>query len=96
MAWALLEMPEFAADVHRAEIGSTEALWITEIADRFGNGRSGARLSIDVVPYAAHACVAFGLWLATLRHTPATAEAHARQYAGGMVHVARAALRSIQ
>lgn len=92
MAWALLEMREFAADVHRAEIGATEALWIAEIESRFGDSAAGARLSIHVAPYAAHACLAFGLWLAALRHTPETARANARQYAGGLVHVARAAL----
>jgi AcrR family transcriptional regulator len=96
MAWALLEMPEFAADVHRAEIGATEALWISEIASRFGDSSAGEQLSIHVVPYAAHACLAFGLWLASLRHTPATAQAHARQYAGGIVHVARAALGALR
>lgn len=84
MAWALLEMPEFGADIHRVEIGDTEALWICEIADRLGDSSAATRLSIDVVPYAAHACLAFGLWLAMLRHTPSTALAHARQYAAGI------------
>jgi len=35
MAWALLEVPEFAADVYRTEIGATELLWDTEIRRRF-------------------------------------------------------------
>ena len=92
MAWGLMEMPEFAADVYRTEIGATEALWDGEIGKRFGNSPVRTRLAVHLVPYAAHACMAFGLWLATLRHKPATAEAHARQYAGGIGHVARVAL----
>src|ERR1039457_2995975 len=32
MAWALLEMPEFAADVYRGEIGAIEAMWEIGIA----------------------------------------------------------------
>ena len=39
MVWALLEMPEFAADVYRGEIGATEAMWDSEIRNRFD--RSG-------------------------------------------------------
>src|SRR5581483_3769750 len=31
MTWALLEMPEFAADVYRSEIGATELMWDSEI-----------------------------------------------------------------
>ena len=92
MARGLMEMPEFAADVYRAEIGATEALWDSEIAKRFGGSPVRTRLAVHLVPYAVHACMAFGLWLTTLRHKPATAEAHARQYAGGIGDVARVAL----
>jgi AcrR family transcriptional regulator len=92
MAWGLMEMPEFAADVYRVEIGATEALWDSEIGKRFGKSPVRTRLAVHLVPYAVHACMAFGLWLATLRHKPETAEAHARQYAGGIVDIARVAL----
>jgi AcrR family transcriptional regulator len=92
MAWGLMEMLEFAADVYRAEIGSTEALWNAEIATRFGDSLVRSRLAVHLVPYAVHPCMAFGFWLTTLRHKPATAQAHARQYAGAVVHVARAVL----
>ena len=92
MGWALMEAPEFAMDAYRNEIGATESLWDAEIATRLGDSPVRSRLSVHVVPYAAHACMAFGLWLVTLRHKPATAEAHARQYAEGLVNVARAAL----
>lgn len=92
MAWALLETPEFAADVYRAEIGSAEALWVSEIGARFPDSPLRTRLAVYLVPYAAHACMAFGFWLATLHHKPATAQTHARQYAVGIVGFARAVL----
>jgi len=37
MAWALLEMPEFAAEVYRGEIGATEMMWDGEIRRRFAD-----------------------------------------------------------
>jgi AcrR family transcriptional regulator len=92
MTWGLQEMPEFAADVYRAEIGASEALWYTEIATRLADSRLRTRVAVHLVPYAVHACMAFGLWLATLRHKPATAQAHAHQYADAVVQVARAVL----
>lgn len=92
MAWGLMEMSEFAADVYRAEIGATEALWNAEIGTHFEDSFVRSRLAVHLVPYAVHACMAFGFWLTTLRHKPATAQAHARQYAGAVVHVARAVL----
>ena len=92
MVWGLMEMPEFAADIYRAEIGSTEALWNAEIRTRFRDSLVRSRLAVHLVPYAGHACMAFGFWLATLRHKPATAQAHACQYAGAVVYVARAVL----
>jgi AcrR family transcriptional regulator len=92
MAWALLETPEFAADVYRSEIGATEAMWDGEIRDRFAESAARTPLAIHLVPYVVHACMAFGLWLATLRHKAATAHAHARQYAEGVVGAARMVL----
>ena len=92
MVWALMEMPEFATDLYRAEIGATEALWDTEIGAHLADSPLRRRLAVHLVPYAVHTCMAFGLWLATLRHKPATARAHARQYAEAVVHVARGIL----
>ena len=92
MAWALLETPEFAADVYRAEIGATEMMWNSEIWRRFAGSPARPALAIHLVPYVVHACMAFGLWLATLRHKAATARAHARQYAEGVVEAARMVL----
>ena len=92
MSWALMETPDFAADIYRAEIGATEALWDGEIRRRFGDSPVRCRLAVHLVPYAAHACMAFGLWLATLHHKPATAKAHASQYAAGIRNAAIAVL----
>jgi len=92
MSWALMEIPDFAADIYRAEIGSTEALWDGEIRRRLGDSPVRGRLAVHLVPYAAHACMAFGLWLVTLRHNPTTAKAPACQYAGGIRNAALAVL----
>jgi len=92
MAWALLEMPEFAANVYRGEIGATELMWNSEICRRFAESPVRPRLAIHVVPYVVHGCMAFGLWLATLRHKAETARAHARQYAEGVVDATRMVL----
>jgi AcrR family transcriptional regulator len=92
MNWGLMELPEFASDVYRFEIGATEALWDAEIGRRFGRSPIRSRVTVHLAPYAVHACMAFGLWLATLRHKPVTARAHARQYAGGIADAARAIL----
>lgn len=72
MAWALMEMPDFGADVYRFEIGSTSAMWDAEIAERFAGSPVRTRLTVHLAPYAVHACMAFGYWLASLRHQRAT------------------------
>lgn len=92
MAWALMELPEFAADVYRAEIGVTETLWDSEIATRLAGSPLRTWAAIHLLPYAVHVCMAFGFWLATLRHNPATAQAHARQFVDGIMDIARALL----
>ena len=92
MAWALMELPEFAADVYRTEIGAIEALWDSEIGSRVTDPQLRASLAVYVLPYAVHACMSFGLWLAMLHHQPATAKAHARQYSEGIANMVRAVL----
>jgi len=92
MVWGLMELPEFAAGVYRTEIGATEALWNSEVATRLADSPLRTWVIVHLVPYAAHVCMAFGLWLAALRHKPATAQAHARQFADGFIDVARALL----
>ena len=92
MAWALMELPEFAADVYRAEIGAVQALWDNEIGTRVADSQLRAGLTVHVLPYTVHACMSFGLWLAILHHQPTTAMAHARQYSEGIVNMARSVL----
>jgi AcrR family transcriptional regulator len=81
MNWALLEAPEFATDLYRNEIGSVRILWDREVARRFPASRAREIISLHIVPYAVNTCLAHGLWLATLRHTPESAEPLARQFA---------------
>jgi AcrR family transcriptional regulator len=92
MACALMEELEFAADVYRLEIGATQALWDNEIATRLADSPFRTWIAVHLVPYAVRVCMAFGFWLAALRHTPATAREHARQFTTGIVDVARALL----
>jgi AcrR family transcriptional regulator len=81
MNWALLEVPEFATDLYRNEIGSVRLLWDREVARRFPASRTREIVSLHIVPYAVNSCLAHGLWLATLKHTPESAEPLARQFA---------------
>ena len=81
MSWALLEAPEFATDLYRNEIGSVRILWDREVSRHFPASRTREIVSLNIVPYAVHTCLAHGLWLATLRHTPASAEPLAQQFA---------------
>jgi hypothetical protein len=94
MLRGLMELPESAADIYRAEVGATEALWHNEIATHLAAGPLRTRVAVHLAPFAVHACMSFGLWLAALRHKPATAQGHARQYAEALTHVARAVLDS--
>jgi AcrR family transcriptional regulator len=81
MGWALLEAPEFATDLYRNEIGSVRSFWDREVTRRFPASRTREIASLHIVPYAVNTCLAHGLWLATLRHTPESAEPLARQFA---------------
>ena len=81
MSWALLEAPEFATDLYRNEIGSVRGLWDREVARRFLASRTREIASLHIVPYAVNTCLAHGLWLATLRHRPESAQPLARQFA---------------
>jgi AcrR family transcriptional regulator len=91
-AWALLELPEYAADLYRDELGAVRMLWERQIAERYPDSPARVYLSIHVVPYVVNACLSFGFWLAALRHTPATASEQARAYAAGIAHAAAALL----
>jgi hypothetical protein len=81
MNWALLEAPEFAADLYRNGIGSIRGVWDREGARRFPASPSRDMASLQIVPYAVNTCLAHGLWLASLRHTVESAGPLVRQFA---------------
>jgi AcrR family transcriptional regulator len=91
-SWALLEDHDYAADLHRNEIGSVEFLWNRALAERFGDSPSRRILSIQLVPYAVSACLAYGFWLAALRHDAGGAAAMAQGFVTGIGQTASALL----
>ena len=56
MLRGLMELPESAADVYRAEVGATEALWLNEIATHLVAGPLRTRIAVHLAPFAVHAC----------------------------------------
>jgi AcrR family transcriptional regulator len=90
--WALLEDPDYAADLYRHELGSVEIVWNRAFADRFPDSRSCRILSVHLVPHAVHACLAYGFWLATLRHDTDSAAPLAQGFAAGIAQAASALL----
>jgi AcrR family transcriptional regulator len=90
--WALLEAPDYAVDLYRDEIGSVGILWGQELAKRFPESRSLAALSIHLGAFAVNVCLAYGFWLATLRHTPESSAPLRRQFAAGIAKAASAIL----
>lgn len=97
-SWALLEDHDYAANLYRNEIGSVEFVWNRALAERFGNSPSRRILSVRLVPYAVSASLAFGFWLAALRHSAAGAAAMAQGFVAGIGQTAAALLsgRGIQ
>jgi AcrR family transcriptional regulator len=84
MNWALLEVPEYATDLHRSEIGTIQLMWERGLVERYpGSGLLGS-VRMCVLPYAIQACVAYGFWLAALRHSPDSAAPVAREFAAGI------------
>lgn len=79
--WALLEAPEYAVDLHRIEIGTVELAWEREVRRIVPASSPELRLLLPFIPQAVNASIAYGLWLAALRHTPATARELAGQFA---------------
>ncbi len=90
--WALLDVPEYAADLYRNEISAVRIMWDREFARRIPASRSRDILSIHIVPYLVDACLAYGFWLATLRQTPKSAGRPARQFAAGIAQAVSALL----
>jgi AcrR family transcriptional regulator len=91
-SWALLEDHDYAAKLHRNEIGSVEFVWNRALAERFGNSRSRRILSIQLVPYAVSACLAYGFWLAALRPDAGGAAAMTQVFVAGIGETASALL----
>jgi AcrR family transcriptional regulator len=93
-AWALLEAPEHAAELHRKEVGSVCLLWERRLAELIPEARSRALISMRLAPYAVQACMAYGFWLASLRHSPGSAAPLARQFAEGIAMAAATLISS--
>jgi AcrR family transcriptional regulator len=89
-SWALLEDHDYAANLYRNEIGSVEYVWNRVLAQRFGDSPSRRILSIQLVPYAVSACLAYGFWLAALRHDAGAAAAMAQGFVAGIGQAASA------
>jgi AcrR family transcriptional regulator len=92
MSWALLEDHDYAADLYRNEIGSVEFVWNRALAERFGDSASLRILSIHLVPHAVSASLAYGFWLAALRHDAGGAAAMAQGFVAGIGQTASAIL----
>jgi AcrR family transcriptional regulator len=92
MSWALLEDHDYAADLYRNEIGSVEFVWNRALAERFGDSPSRRILSVQLVPHAVSASLAYGFWLAALRHETAGAAAMAQGFVAGIGQTASALL----
>jgi len=86
--WALLEAPEYAVDLYRNEIGSVGILWERELARRFPESRPLAALSVHLGGFAVNVCLAYGFWLATLRHTAESSAPLTRHFAAQIAHEA--------
>jgi AcrR family transcriptional regulator len=90
--WALLEDHENAADLYRDEIGSVEILWNRVLAENFRDSPWRRILSVNLVPHAVSACLAYGLWLAALHHDAKSSAALAQGFVAGLVQTAAALL----
>ena len=91
-SWALLEDHDYAANLYRNEIGSVEFVWNRALAERFGDSPSRRILSIQLVPYAVSACLAYGFWLAALRPDAGGAAAMTQVFVAGIGETASALL----
>jgi hypothetical protein len=83
-----LEAPEYAVDLYRNEIGSVGILWERELARRFPESRPLAALSVHLGGFAVNVCLAYGFWLATLRHTAESSAPLTRHFAAQIAHEA--------
>jgi AcrR family transcriptional regulator len=91
--WALLELPEFAADLHRQEIGTVAAIWQEKFCASFPDADCGPVVSAYTIG-CVQACCSYALWLGALRHTHATAVPLAKEFAAGAAEAACALIRA--
>jgi AcrR family transcriptional regulator len=91
--WALLELPEFGADLHRQEIGTVAAIWQEKFYATFPDVDSGPVVSAYTIG-CVQACYSYALWLGALRHTPATAAPLAKEFAAWATEAACALIRA--
>ena len=86
--WALLEAPEYATDLHRRELGCVRSIWMRRMTDRFPDGGQVAIIEMHLLPYAIQACLAYGFWLAALRHNALSAAPVTHEFAVGIARLA--------
>jgi AcrR family transcriptional regulator len=79
--WALLELPEFAADLHRQETGLVSIFCEEGFARRFPDEPRSPAVTGYLISSAIQACYSYGLWLVALRHTKATAGQLVKEFA---------------
>ncbi|MDX2152136.1 MAG: TetR/AcrR family transcriptional regulator [Bryobacteraceae bacterium] len=91
--WALLELPEFAAEVHRSEIGLAAAIWQSKLFDCFPNSHCAPVLA-GFVMACVQACYSYSLWLGALRHTDMTVSPLVKEFAVGASESARSLIRA--
>lgn len=88
MNWALLEVPEIALDLHRGEAGAIGLMWERAVQRGQTSLPSFSHILHPFIPQAVNVCLAYGLWLSALRHTPATAKELIGQYARAIAWMA--------
>jgi hypothetical protein len=71
-SWALLELPAFAAEVHRQEIGSVAATREAQLSICFPGAHFKSAMTAPIIG-CVQGCYAHALWLGGLRYTFASA-----------------------
>jgi AcrR family transcriptional regulator len=91
--WALLELPEFAADLHRQEIGTVAAIWQENLSARFSDVDSRPVIS-GYTFGCVQVCYSYALWLGAVRHTQETAAPLAKEFTAWAAEAACALIRA--
>ena len=91
--WALLELPEFAVDLHREEIGTVAAIWQQQLQGRLPDLACAPVVAAHTIG-CIEACYSYALWLGALRHTQATAAPLVKAFAAGAAEAAYGLIRA--